>query len=615
MDQTQPVTEVSLVGFSDSPEYQAYVEWETWYRSWEEENPNWFSDHGVDDSWHETSDNYWLYYRVFTQEQADQLDEIVAKYGLTLHTGWQWGRTLTQLQAALDVEPILGDGLSLTEFHLYEDGSFSVDGSTDITGDSSTLSLVVSVNGSFTDIGWSLEDDYQEWAYTTASGREVLLAATEDYSWAVAKLDGCFVYARFNGITDQALAQALVEKLDLEGLNARFATASARQQAAQAVADWVSQRQSAVTTDNVDEEGTLALEILGNYVITDLPEGSYLWQTRGVLQERVQADNEYFGASFDPYYQVCNAYETDCGEILLYYRTLLEGETTLNQDTLEIAGMGYTVTQDTINGYPALVVPLSGAADESHYQLLWLDTDRDLVFSLLCSGDATLEQMKAWAQSVTAADPDLETGSAVYQQRAAERQEQIEAIVKDTLAGYEANSAAAAAELERRLSLMGDLSITAQLPAGITYAGTDGSTPEQNIWDPNTEAIMGTSISIDKWYDYPNSATGIYLKYQLCRNDQGQSVAQEYFEKIYNACVEEMQGGYCQVLDCQVGSYDAFATVSTAYDADNELRNDYQLVWLDTDRDLVFTLSGFYQYTWDVDDQLTELITLAESVQ
>ena len=72
---------VSLNGFKDSPEYQAYLEWESWNETWNQENPDWFQEQGEDDSYYETDEVYAHIYRAVSREQAEKLAKEQAAAG------------------------------------------------------------------------------------------------------------------------------------------------------------------------------------------------------------------------------------------------------------------------------------------------------------------------------------------------------------------------------------------------------------------------------------------------------------------------------------------------------------------------------------------------------
>ncbi len=177
-------TRISMTGYQGTPEYQAYTEWEAWLRDWKikaEENDPWEA-RGVDDSWHETPDNYAVIYEAYFQDQADALDAIVEKYGLTLHQDREIYYRSTDLYEALGTEPFfgspvasIGEDYDVTGY-IYDDGSFAADFEETLSGERTvSMRLFVNAKGSFAMISDALEmsEDNEAWQYETAGGETV----------------------------------------------------------------------------------------------------------------------------------------------------------------------------------------------------------------------------------------------------------------------------------------------------------------------------------------------------------------------------------------------------------------------------------------------------------
>ena len=166
--------EKSLNGLVTSPEYQAYAEWKAWNEDWSEKNPDPWGALGVDDSYHETPDNYAYYYDAYFTVQAEKLDEIVGKYGLALHTVRAPFDTEEELCDVLGVREIWRGEHETIEGYVYDDGTFHL--VSRLNNDPLVKSTVwLTVDGSFTMIGDAILPDYEEWSYVTADGTPVAL--------------------------------------------------------------------------------------------------------------------------------------------------------------------------------------------------------------------------------------------------------------------------------------------------------------------------------------------------------------------------------------------------------------------------------------------------------
>ena len=116
--QTQLVDVISLVGFSDTAEAKATAEWQNFLENYDDggalaqigNGPTGFGeDYGL--------------YLVYTQEMADKLDEITAKYGLNLHSSMM-------IAAAAELFGQVGGNFcedhQFGSAYLYEDGTFGM---------------------------------------------------------------------------------------------------------------------------------------------------------------------------------------------------------------------------------------------------------------------------------------------------------------------------------------------------------------------------------------------------------------------------------------------------------------------------------------------------------
>ncbi len=197
---------ISLTGYQGTPEYQAYTEWEAYESDWWEkamEQDPWQA-RGVDDSWHETPDNYANLYGASFQDQADELDAIVEKYGLTLHQDMAAYYQAKDLYEALGTEPFFtGDIVSYTEDYdvsgyVYDDGSFKAEFDEDLSGDRTVgIQMFVNAKGSFATISGvtELTEDCEAWQYTTKSGRSVDLYLAPRSAEIMTESEGAYMEA------------------------------------------------------------------------------------------------------------------------------------------------------------------------------------------------------------------------------------------------------------------------------------------------------------------------------------------------------------------------------------------------------------------------------------
>ena len=186
--QTQTVDVISLVGYGSTPEAKAAAEWWVFLESYDDGGaleqignaPTGFEkDYGL--------------YLVYTQEMADKLDEITAKYELKLHTD--------MLIVSKDelCGQVGGDFCGDNRFgvaYLYEDGTFGFDGSIELE-DHGFLDyqFLRAVRGSFTDTRLNIGNvnDYTEWTYTTHDGTPVTLALSGYKALVIVDLPNSFV--------------------------------------------------------------------------------------------------------------------------------------------------------------------------------------------------------------------------------------------------------------------------------------------------------------------------------------------------------------------------------------------------------------------------------------
>ncbi len=232
--------DVSVNGIAGSPEYQTYAEWTDWNNAWWAENPDPWTPLGVDDSYYETAENYaWIYQAWFT-EQAQKLDELAAKYGLTLHTLSTPVNTEKELCGLLGLEDIWQNEYSTDHGTVYENGSFALSTALD---EDMYVYVDVNVDGSFSTLSMSIAPDFEEWGYETADGTGVTLAMADPAAapinaFLVSRFDKATVTVSMTGIETRAEAEAVADRLNLAELSKLYAADADRSNIPSAVADY-----------------------------------------------------------------------------------------------------------------------------------------------------------------------------------------------------------------------------------------------------------------------------------------------------------------------------------------------------------------------------------------
>jgi len=169
-------------GLADSPETKAYLEWTEWNDAWWAENPDPWSELGVDDTWHETPQNYVWYYNACFEEQGEKLDEIAQKYGLDLHQIRAMCFGEEELCSVLGLDKIWCEEVAVWDIYVYEDGAFKMDGYMDESNQKHFV-MSLTADGTIPMYSGHILSDYEEWNYVTADGVSVVLALADfDYS-------------------------------------------------------------------------------------------------------------------------------------------------------------------------------------------------------------------------------------------------------------------------------------------------------------------------------------------------------------------------------------------------------------------------------------------------
>lgn len=177
---------ISLQGYYDSPEAKACAEWQAFYSEYV---PTLDLDNSVF-----APGTAYTNYGVYDQTMADKLDEITAKYGLTLY------RTQTDLftEEALNEAmggPFLSGACTLFWGYVYDDGTLQFEGDCTLAAGTLDFQFRRSQKGTFSDVALNIGHaaDYEQWQYETAQGVTVMLAMRDTQSLVFVDLPNCFV--------------------------------------------------------------------------------------------------------------------------------------------------------------------------------------------------------------------------------------------------------------------------------------------------------------------------------------------------------------------------------------------------------------------------------------
>ena len=163
---------VSLQGYPDSPEYQATSEWIKFEDSYDR-------DFKILDEYDKECRNTgkdpfgekYVGYGIYSQDMADKVDEITAKYNLKLHTGLN-DADEKSLKDKFGVD-FFTDGVKGAGYQ-YDDGSFQMDS----TYNGIHFQISRCMRGYFDTVYLNVGniDKYDQWTYTTKSGVTVNIA-------------------------------------------------------------------------------------------------------------------------------------------------------------------------------------------------------------------------------------------------------------------------------------------------------------------------------------------------------------------------------------------------------------------------------------------------------
>lgn len=166
---------ISLQGYADSPEYQATGEWLEFEDGYDRD----FSivtafDEEVKRTGVDPFEEKYGAYLIYSQEMADKVDEITAKYNLQLHKNLSDCDTDIVREKFGNVfsEEVFGAG------YMYDDGTFQLDG----TYKNIEFQIRRCMRGYFDTVYLNVGniDNYEQWTYVTKDGYTVYLGIRSD---------------------------------------------------------------------------------------------------------------------------------------------------------------------------------------------------------------------------------------------------------------------------------------------------------------------------------------------------------------------------------------------------------------------------------------------------
>lgn len=212
-EQSVQENKLSLSGYINTPESQALAEWNNFLASYD---PDGSILKVVGNNTDPALEKYRCYL-VYTQDMADKLEEIAAKYSLTLHT---WEHVVEDQEEWVS---LLGDFLGNNTAYsgpIAEDGTFHYDGYlTTASGTQLDYQFRRSVKGTLNDVYFTVDDlsAYEEWYYKTDEGREITLDLGPGRGFLLTDLGDSFVFVTVLEGTDQG-----VTKQDMKNLADSF---------------------------------------------------------------------------------------------------------------------------------------------------------------------------------------------------------------------------------------------------------------------------------------------------------------------------------------------------------------------------------------------------------
>lgn len=194
---------ISVQGYLDSPEYKAAAEWKDFEDGYDQDESILDSVGNDPTPW----DKKYGAYSVYSQEMADKVDEIAAKYDLKLHTS---ECNIVNVEV---LRSVFGNFTSFDndydQGYYYKDGTFLYDGEETVDGRLIAYQFRRTMKGVFDTVYINIGDinKYEQWEYETANGDTVLLALSNDHALIIADYDDCFISVNIPCGTDESFIE------------------------------------------------------------------------------------------------------------------------------------------------------------------------------------------------------------------------------------------------------------------------------------------------------------------------------------------------------------------------------------------------------------------------
>ncbi len=199
---------IGLSGYMNTPEGQALSEWSAFLNQYDPDGAIASSlGNAIDESLQRYSG-----YTVYTQEMLDELEHIANEHSLKLHTEVYDLTIHPEL-----LEPCSGylGGTDGVATYMFDDGSFHVDGSANISSMEVLYQLQRCAKGSLNEVSLNVINamSYQEWQYQTSRGISATLALGSDRALILADLPDSFVTITVLAGSTDGLTRDLLEEM------------------------------------------------------------------------------------------------------------------------------------------------------------------------------------------------------------------------------------------------------------------------------------------------------------------------------------------------------------------------------------------------------------------
>lgn len=193
---------ISLGGYAGTPEYMAAKEWYEFEQSYDQDLS--LMQLSAYDDYVEPEE--YRIYNCYTREMVEKVDAICETYNLKRIGKCYDNVTHEEICEMVGIPGILAQNAAAetklyNAGYVYEDGSFSLEGETNLTGEAAPWVYTVDFQylcyrkGGFKPFRLNVGEiaGFTQWNYTTPDGTEVLLALSPEKALIIADKETCFV--------------------------------------------------------------------------------------------------------------------------------------------------------------------------------------------------------------------------------------------------------------------------------------------------------------------------------------------------------------------------------------------------------------------------------------